>query len=508
MKKIASIEIDLQSQQAQESLDALKSETKETAGIFDKLNDAMAKVEKVGTSAFNKLSVGLQKAWQTSKGFLKTLMEIVGRIKYIALAGLAGVVGSAMGTNSEVRQGAMNKLSFAQQRGFNKAEDIMGWAPNLSQLNEKLATRDYDTDLAALGFNKQELDALHKMDSMSAYMAVANKANAKRKAIGDDQVFNMTYGESVQNLLGMNNSEFATTMDRGILNQFAGIMGQIASVYKNIDVGALQKGEIELAKFWETLRSGVMQLSSKVMPAVTKFTQQLQQALMKIFNSEAFVSAGNAMASILSSMVSIMEKLAPLLDPLLNALSKIFKMVDSGLGNLVEYGSSTSNALDKGGEAYNKAIAEGGSVFTGIKEGLDAANKSMYADTLAKSNATIRNLEGKTAKGEQLSVKEYEDLLMAKFSAGDKTLNPIKIANMVEDYRKKTQKDSEKGWFTKAVDDADKWLQDKKQSVKDSVGQMFGFKPARVDVNIKLDGRHQETAVATLIATQQGAVSK
>lgn len=506
MKKIASIEIDLQSQQAQESLDALKSETKETAGIFDKLNDAMVKVEKVGTTTFNKLSVGLQKAWQTSKGFLKTLMEIVGRIKYIALAGLAGVVGSAMGTNSEVRQGAMNKLSFAQQRGFNKAEDIMGWAPNLSQLNEKLATRDYDTDLAALGFNKQELDALHKMDSMSAYMAVANKANAKRKAIGDDQVFNMTYGESVQNLLGMNNSEFATTMDRGILSQFAGIMGQIASVYKNIDVGALQKGEIELAKFWETLRSGVMQLSSKVMPAVTKFTQQLQQALMKIFNSEAFVSAGNAMASILSSMVSIMEKLAPLLDPLLNALSKIFKMVDSGLGNLVEYSSSTSNALGKGGEAYDKKIAEGANVFEAGKAALDAANESRYQDILSNANKTISSLDAKTASGQKMTIKEFEQYQTARLRKGE--INAIEYDRIVNQYRKENQKDSEKGWFTKAVDDADAWLSEKKQSVKDSVSQMFGFKPARVDVNIKLDGKHQETAVATLIATQQGAVSK
>lgn len=506
MKKIASIEIDLQSQQAQESLDALKSETKETAGIFDKLNDAMTKVEKVGTTAFNKLSVGLQKAWQTSKGFLKTLMEIVGRIKYIALAGLAGVVGSAMGTNSEVRQGAMNKLSFAQQRGFNKAEDIMGWAPNLSQLNEKLATRDYDTDLAALGFNKQELDALYKMDSMSAYMAVANKANAKRKAIGDDQVFNMTYGESVQNLLGMNNSEFATTMDRGILSQFAGIMGQIASVYKNIDVGALQKGEIELAKFWETLRSGVMQLSSKVMPAVTKFTQQLQQALMKIFNSEAFVSAGNAMASILSSMVSIMEKLAPLLDPLLNALSKIFKMVDSGLGSLVEYGSSTSSALDKGGEAYDKKIAEGANVFEAGKAALDAANESRYQDILSNANKTISSLDAKTASGQKMTIKEFEQYQTARLRKGE--INAIEYDRIVNQYRKENQKDSEKGWFTKAVDDADAWLSEKKQSIKDNVSQMFGFKPARVDVNIKLNGRHQETAVATLIATQQGAVSK
>ncbi|EAK7296556.1 hypothetical protein FBF91_05965 [Campylobacter upsaliensis] len=507
MKKIASIEIDLQSQQAQESLDALKGEVKETTGIFSQLEAAMTKISKVGSAAWDKLTTGIKKAYQGAKSFLKTLIEIVGRVKYLALAGLAGAVGSAVGTNKEVREGAMNGLGFAAQRGFSKAEDIMGWAPDLQGFNEKMATRDYDSDLAAF-FNRDELEKLHKMDSMSAYMQVANRINAKRKEVGDDQVFFKTYGDMTKNILGMGNHEFAKTMDTGMLNQFAGIMGQIASVYKNIDVGALQKGEIEIAKFWETLRSGVMQLSSKVMPQLIKFTQQLTNALLKIFDSSAFVSAGNAMASILQSIVSIMEKLAPLFDPLLNLLAKIFDIADGLVGAAVkgvdyvkDLGGSVSNAWDN----FTESKDEKG-VLTAAKDSLDQANSEIYAKDLNKAVAKITELDKKTASGKQMTIKEFEDYQNARLVKGE--INAFEYSKLTSDYRKANKKDEEKSWFERTADSAENWVNEKKASMKDSVMQMFGFKPAKVDVNIRVNGQQQGSATATLIATQQGATSK
>lgn len=508
MKKIASIEIDLQSQQAQESLDALKSEVKETTGIFGHLEAAMTKLSKVGSAAWDKLTAGIKKGYQGAKNFLKTLIEIVGRVKYLALAGLAGAIGSAVGTNKEVTEGGNNKLGFAAQRGFSKAEDIVGWAPNLSNIQDKLLTAEYDEDFATLGFNQEDFKKLRQMDGMSAYNEVIKKIQAKRREVNDDGVFLKTYGNAVEGLTGESSSKMIRNIDNGTLGRFQGVMGQIASVYKNIDVKALQKGEIEMAKFWETLRSGVMQLSSKIMPQLTKFTQQLTSALLKIFDSSAFVSAGNAIASVLQSIVSIMEKLAPLIDPLLSLLAKIFELADNLVGTAVkgikytkDIGSSVSNAWNN----FSENKSEKG-VLTAAKESLDQANNEIYTKDLDKAVAKIAELDKKTAKGEKMTIKEFEDYQNARLVKGE--INAFEYSKLTSDYRKANKKDEEKNWFERQADKAENWMNEKKASIKESAMQMFGFKPAKVDVNIKVNGQQQGSATATLIATQQGATSK
>ena len=452
MKPIISIEVDLKNVKgAVSSLSDLSLKAQDVRGELMALNSPLDVFAKTSTKTMDKVGDSIKKIQGATKGLDTAFKKVGNTIKSIAqnalgrfltllkttalaLGGIAGMVTGAFmgarGTTSTAMQGAMQGLSYAQQRGLEAANKESGFNADFGThkgtFNDGQKMLEYKALFSGLVPNidldklKNDPTSYYKMNEAlyQKYLDIKSKSDSVDMA---NVEFESLFGNALSDFGFGDLNNFLSANESGAMKKHQEIFNATSTKYKSVDVNALMQGERALNNFLDSLKGFALNIASKVLPTLTKGLNgvtKLFDSLMNFASKSGLIdSIGNALKNFVDMLVTIGDKILEVFSALtgssaselvmdtINGASNAFKGVTAWLKGDTETRDKAAQNLwdtnkkwqDKGAKAISGIAGKGAEMINNIfgtsldSEGIKDSVKSGMDSAHSWVNEKVEN---------------------------------------------------------------------------------------------------------------------
>lgn len=421
MKPIISIEVDLKNVKgAISSIADLSAKAQDTRGELAALSSPLDIFEKKSTSSMDKVGDSIKKIQGAAKGLDNAFKKVGNTIKSLtqnalsrflsllktttlALGGIAGMVSGAFmgarGTTSTAIQGAMQGLSYAQQRGLEAANKESGFNADFGThkgtFNDGQKMLEYkalfsglvpDLDLDKL---KNDPTSYYKMNEAlyKKYLDIKSKSDSVDMA---NVEFESLFGNALSDFGFGDLNNFISANESGTMAKHQEIFNATSKRYSGVDANALMQGERALNSFLDSLKSFALNIAAKVLPTLTKGLSGVTRLFESLSNfaskSGLIDSISGALKNFVEMLMTIGEKILSVFNSLtgssvgelvmdtVNGASDAFKGVAAWLKGDTDTRDKAAQNLwetnkkwqDKGAKALGSIAGKGAEVINGI----------------------------------------------------------------------------------------------------------------------------------------------